>query len=72
MTVCGTSFANIINKTKDMLAIIILVAVFYVALNYSGNFKKKESNSSFSNSQLKSFKESERKVSEHVDMSVSS
>lgn len=55
-----------------MLAIIILVAVFYVALNYSGNFKKKESNSSFSNSQLKSFKESERKVNEHVDMSVSS
>lgn len=53
-----------------MLAIIILVGVFYVALNYAEKFQNNDVTFSNSKSRANSFKENERRVNESIDFQI--
>lgn len=50
-----------------MLAIIILVGVFYMALNYSDKVRNNDHSITSKTTQLPSFKDNERHINERVD-----
>lgn len=55
-----------------MLAIIILVGVFYLALNYAEKSPSIDPSCFSSESTVKSFKDNERQIDERIDVSVRS